>query len=109
MVNISRFIEGMNQTVALKSILHSESEQPVKLYFGFAKHMIVVLNNEVIYNKEMDVNKEEGRVFVDNESVELNLSKGKNSLFLILTGDEAYKQNWGFTAKLERLNGITIE
>ncbi len=109
LVNISRFVEEMNQTVALKITLYSESKQSVKLYFDYAKHMILILNNKVIFNKKMDSTKAEGRIFVDDESVELNLSKGKNDLFLILTGDEEFKQNWGFIAKLENLNVLAIE
>jgi hypothetical protein len=109
LVNISRFIEEMSGSVALKTTIRSESEQPIKLQFGFAKHMIVVLNNEVLFDKNMDTDKEEGRVFVDDESIELKLSEGKNELIFVLTGDEEYKQNWGFIAKLEDLKGIEIE
>lgn len=109
LVNMSRFIEEMSGSVALKKTIRSELEQAVNLYFGFAKHMIIVLNNEVVFDKNMDTDKEEGRVFVDDESVELNLSQGKNELFFVLSGDEEHKQNWGFVAKLEKLDGIAVE
>ncbi len=109
LLNISRFIGEMSGTVALKKTILSKSDQSVKMNFGFAKNMIVVLNNEVIFSQNMDSNKEEGRVFVDNQSLELKLSKGKNELIFVLTGDEEYKQNWGFIAKLENLEGITLE
>lgn len=106
LINISRFINEMSGSVALKKLINSKSNQPIKMKFGFAKNVIVVLNNEVVFNRNMDSDKEEGRVFVDDESVELNLSKGENELVLIVTGDEEYKQNWGFIARLVSSNGI---
>ncbi|MDF0715584.1 DUF1080 domain-containing protein [Muricauda sp. 334s03] len=108
LLNISRFISQMNGSVALKTIIHSETKQDASMHIGYAKHLIVVLNNEVVFNKEMDMKKEEGRVFVDNENLNLNLLQGKNELFMILTGDEQYQQNWGVIAKLDKLNGIQI-
>ena len=52
---------------------------------------------------------EEGRVFVDDEQIELNLSKGQNKLIFVLSADNRQKFNWGFIAKLENLEGIKIE
>lgn len=109
LINISRFIENMSGTVALKKTIRSESDQSVKMNFGFAKNMIVVLNNKIVFNQDMDTSKEEGRVFEDNQSLELNISKGENELYLILTGDEEYKQNWGVIAKLDSTEGISIK
>ncbi|MBW8244939.1 hypothetical protein K1F50_19185 [Muricauda oceani] len=109
LLNVSRFIGQMKGSVALKTTIHSESKQDVGMHIGFAKHLIVLLNNEVIFNKEMDMEKEEGRVFVDNESLNLNLLQGKNNLLMILTGDEQYQQNWGIIAKLDKLKGIQMD
>ncbi len=108
LTNVSRFVDEMSGSIALKATIHSETKQNAEMHVGFAKHLIVVLNNEVVFNKEMDMKKEEGRVFVDNESLNLNLLQGKNELFMILTGDEQYHQNWGLIAKLESLNGIKV-
>ena len=109
LVNLSRFMDVMSQSVVLKTNIVSQSNQTLKMHFGFAKHMIVILNDNIIFKKEMDVTKEEGRVFVDNEKVDLNLKHGRNELFLVLTGDEEYHQNWGMISRLENMGGIEIE
>jgi len=109
LLNISRFVKEMSGTVGLKSVIQSTSNQRVKMGFGFAKNMIVVLNNEIIFSGDMDTSKEEGRVFVNDESVELILSKGKNELIVLVTGDEEYKQNWGFIARLDNMEGISFK
>ena len=109
LVNLSRFMDVMSQSVVLKTNIVSQSNQTLKMHFGFAKHMIVILNDSIIFKKEMDVTKEEGRVFVDNETVDLNLKHGRNELFLVLTGDEEYHQNWGMISLLENMEGIEIE
>jgi hypothetical protein len=109
LLNVSRFFDEMSGSVTLKTTIRSEAKQKMEMHVGFAKHLIVVLNNKVIFNKEMDIEKEEGRVFVEDESLYLDLVQGKNELFLILTGDEQYHQNWGVIAKLKNLNGIKID
>lgn len=109
LVNLSRFVEVMSQSAVLKTTLISTSKQTLKMHFGFAKHLTIVLNNNIIYNKEMDATKEEGRVFINNENIDLDLEQGKNQLLLILTGDEDYHQNWGVISRLENMDGIEIE
>lgn len=109
LVNLSRFFESMKGTVALKTTLYSDSERKVNLNFGFAKKMVVMLNDQVIFNNTMDTTKDEGRVFVDNEIIDLELQKGDNNLYLLITGDEENEQNWGFIAKLENMDGISVK
>lgn len=109
LVNISRFIGEMSGTVALKKTIVSKSDQTIKMDFGFAKNMIVVFNNEVVFTGDVDGKREEGRVFVENESLDLNMSQGNNELLMLITGDEEYKQNWGFIARLESLNDLTLQ
>ena len=109
LVNLSRFFESMKGTVALKTTLYSDSERKVNLNFGFAKKMVVMLNDQVIFNNTMDTTKDEGRVFVDNEIIDLELQKGDNNLYLLITGDEENEQNWGFMAKLENMDGISVK
>ena len=48
-------------------------------------------------------------IFIDNETIDLNLKHGTNELFLVLTGDEEYHQNWGMITRLENMEGIKIE
>ena len=109
LLNVSRFVGEMRGSVSLKATIHSESKQIKEIHFGFAKHLMIVLNDKVIFNRAMDMKKEEGRVFVDDESLPLDLIQGENELFMILTGDEQYHQNWGLIAKLENLDGIKVD
>ncbi|HZJ36965.1 MAG TPA: hypothetical protein VFD29_10110 [Gillisia sp.] len=108
-VDTIRFNEEMSGTVTLKNTIRSIKKQTVELDFGYAKHLMVVLNNDVLFNQDMDTKDEEGRVFMEDESLELNLSKGKNELFFVLTGDAENKHNWGFIARFRNPNGISIE
>ncbi len=75
--------------------------------FDYANHLIIVLNSEIIFNKGLNP-ENEGRVFENDTEIELNLAKGKNDLIFVVTADE-YKQNWGFIAKLDSLDGISIK
>jgi len=114
LVNISRFYDDMTKTVVLRSSLESDSDRMGKLNFDYADHLVILLNSEILFDKGMDfappIEKgEEGRVFVEDEGVELNLKKGNNQLVFMLSADNRQKFNWGFVAKLETINGIKIE
>lgn len=111
LINISRFYDDMTKTVALICNLESESDKIVKLNFDYADHLVMFLNSAVVFDKAMNFappegKGEEGRVFVEDEDVELNLKKGKNELVFMLSADNRQKFNWGFVAKLESLEGI---
>jgi hypothetical protein len=75
--------------------------------FDYANHLTMVFNSEIIFSKGLN-SENEGRVFVDDTEIELNLAEGKNELIFVVTADD-YKQNWGFIAKLECLDGISIK
>ncbi|SFB91768.1 hypothetical protein SAMN04487891_103433 [Flagellimonas taeanensis] len=109
LINMSRFVNKMSGSVVLKTSIDSKDGQNVKMHFGFAKYLMIILNDKVVFSGEMDTKEKEGRVFVDDETVDLELIKGKNEIFLVSTGDEQYHQNWGLIAKLENLNGIKID
>lgn len=114
LLNISRFYDDMTKTVALTCNLMSDSDRTVKLKFDYADHLTIVLDSKILFDKGMNfqapANKgEEGRVFVDDESVELNMKKGKNQLIFILSADNRQKFNWGFIAKLESPKGIYVK
>lgn len=111
LLNIGRFYDDMTKTVALRCNLESEADKKIKLNFDYADHLVMLLNSEVLFDKGMNFappsrKGEEGRVFVDDESVELNLKKGKNELVFMLSADNRQKFNWGFIAKLESSEGI---
>jgi len=111
LLNISTFYDDMTKTVALSCTLESEVDKKVKLNFDYADHLVILLNSGIIFDKGMNFSPpvgkgEEGRVFVEDESVQLDLKKGKNQLIFMLSADNRQKFNWGFVAKLESLEGI---
>lgn len=112
LVNISRFYDDMTKTVALTRNLVSDSDRTVKLNFDYADHLVIIFNSKILFDKGMNFQApadkgQEGRVFVADESVELDLKKGENQLIFMLSADNRQKFNWGFFAKLESLEGIT--
>lgn len=111
LVNISRFYDDMTKTVVLRQTLESDMDKKVQLHFDYADHLSIFLNSELLFDKGMNFQPPstkgmEGRVFVDDEHVELNLKKGQNTLYFMLSADNRQKYNWGFFAKLESLEGI---
>lgn len=114
LLNISRFYDDMTKTVVLIYDLESDADRMVKLNFDYADHLVMLLNSQILFDKGMNFTPpagkgEEGRVFVHDESVELNLKKGTNQLVFMLSADNRQKFNWGFIAKLEHLKGISLE
>ncbi len=114
LLNISRFYDDMDKTIALTCTIVSDSDRNVKLNFDYADHLVILLNSEVLFDGGMNFRPPlekgtEGRVFVDDEQTVLNLSKGPNELTFVLSGDNRQKYNWGCVAKLENLDGISIE
>lgn len=114
LINVSRFYHDMEKTVLFGSTLISDEDKEVTLNFDFADQLVILLNSQILYEGEMNFrpppNKgTEGRVFVQDEEIKLDLKQGKNRLYFVLSGDSRQKFNWGFIAKLNQSNGITIE
>ena len=114
LVNISRFYDDMDNTIVLTSKIVSDSEKEVKLNFDYADHLVILLNSETLFDGGMDFRPPpdkgtEGRVFVQDEQTTLKLRKGVNWLSFVLSGDNRQKYNWGCIAKLENLDGISLE
>lgn len=114
LVNISRFYDDMDNTIVLTSKITSDSEKEVKLNFDYADHLVILLNSETLFDGGMDFRPPpdkgtEGRVFVQDEQTSLKLRKGVNWLSFVLSGDNRQKYNWGCIAKLENLDGISLE
>jgi len=107
LVNISSYFDETSGSAALSCHIISESKKSVKMNFDYANHLIIVLNSEIIFNKGLNP-ENEGRVFVNDTEIELNLAKGKNDLIFVVTADE-YEQNWGFIGKLDSLDGLSIK
>lgn len=114
LVNISRFHDDMEKTILLTSKVVSDSEKEVTLNFDYADHLVILLNSETLFDGGMNFRPPpekgtEGRVFVDDERTTLKLRKGVNWLVFMLSGDNRQKYNWGCIAKLEHLDGISLE
>lgn len=114
LVNISRFYDDMDNTIVLTSKIISDSDKEVKLNFDYADHLVILLNTETLFDGGMDFRPPpdkgaEGRVFVQDEHTILKLRKGINWLSFVLSGDNRQKYNWGCIAKLENLDGISLE
>ncbi|WP_394750500.1 hypothetical protein [Spongiimicrobium salis] len=114
LVNISRFYDDMDKTVVLTSKIVSDAEKEVILNFDYADHLVILLNSEILFDGGMNFRPPpekgtEGRVFVQDEQTTLKLRKGSNCLAFMLSGDNRQKYNWGCTAKLENLDGISLE
>ncbi|WP_395344272.1 hypothetical protein PN836_005760 [Ningiella sp. W23] len=114
LINVSRFYEDMEKSVIFTTTLLSDSEKEVVLNFDFADQLVILLNSKTLYEGEMNFRPPsdkgaEGRVFVEDEEITLNLMSGRNRLTFVLTGDSRQKFNWGFIAKVSELNGIAFE
>ena len=113
LVNISSLYGDMNKTVLLTSEIQSEDEKTLSLQFDYVEHLTIIVNNEVVFDKgtnffSVEGKGEEGRVFVTDESVDINLKSGSNRINFVLSGDSEYKFGWGFIAQLESMKGITV-
>ncbi|MGD1947172.1 MAG: hypothetical protein ACFB0A_13140 [Croceivirga sp.] len=114
LVNISRFYDDMDNTIVLTTKIISDAEKEVKLNFDYADHLVILLNSKILFDGGMDFRPPpdkgtEGRVFVQDEQTTLKLRKGVNRLSFVLSGDNRQKYNWGCIAKLENLEGISLQ
>jgi hypothetical protein len=117
-VNLSKFIAHPINAVAASTVLTAESAVRKQLLFDYTHTLIIVLNSEILfYGKEMD---DYGYVHDGEETIVLPLKEGENELLLLINGDaELYGEgvryqgrtqsaNWGYIAKLDNYDGITI-
>lgn len=114
LINVSRFYRDMEKTTIFSSTFVSKSEREVTLNFDFADELVILFNSQVVFEGVMNFRPpsgkgKEGRVFVEDEEITLNMQSGKNRLVFVLSGDSRQKFNWGFIAMLEDLNGISLE
>lgn len=114
LINVSRFYGDMEKTTLFSSTFISETQRQVTLNFDFADQLIILFNGETVYEGEMNFRPpsgkgKEGRVFVEDEEITLNMQRGKNRLVFVLSGDYRQHFNWGFIAKLKDVKGISIQ
>ena len=114
LINISRYYDDMTKTVVLTCNLVSDSDRTVLMNFDYADHLVVLFDSKIRFDGGMDFRPPadkgvEGRVIVTDEQVPLELKKGSNELVFMLSGDARQQFNWGFIAKLNNMEGISIE
>jgi hypothetical protein len=114
LLNISRFYDDMTKTVALKCTITADAEKTVNLDFDYADYLVIQLNSKTLFDKGMNFEPpkgkgKEGRVFVEDEQIKLELKDGDNELLFLLSADNRQKFNWGFIAKIGRFKGLSIE
>ena len=118
LVNLSKYFEYPKDVVAVKTNIKSETKSTKKFLFDYTHCMVIILNSEVVfYGKEMD---KYGRVYIEEQAIDLELKNGENELILIIEGDAGLygdgvlylgrKQaaNWGFIAKLDNYSGVVV-
>jgi hypothetical protein len=104
MVNLSRKF-GKSETrriVWLKTSIHSAAAQKKKLDLGFSDDVWVFLNGSLVYIDKNTYNalirkEPDGRISIENASVQLSLKEGNNDL-LIGVANDFY--GWGLIARL---------
>ena len=113
LINLSRHYAAMrsHRIVWLKTTIHADQARTCQLRLGFLDEVWMYLNDRLLY---VDKNLfpqaiakvPNGRLSLDNATVSLPLQKGDNVL-RIAVGNNFY--TWGIMARLDDLDGITIE
>ena len=114
-VNLNRkfgSVENDGRRLAwLKTTINSNKAQERTLSLGFSDEVWVFLNGQVLY---MDKNffgtpsqkEPEGRCTIENSSVTLPLQEGSNEVLIAVAN---YFYGWGVVARLDTMDGITLE
>ncbi|MBB6130008.1 hypothetical protein [Mucilaginibacter lappiensis] len=118
-INLSRRFEGeeftsypkRNRYTWLKTTIKADIKRSIKIDFGFNKEVYVFINRKLVYNGKNGAGKlyeknPGGRVDVSNYILEVPLKQGDNEL---LIGIANQIEGWGMVARLENLDGVTIQ
>jgi hypothetical protein len=113
LVNLTRKFGKSNgrRVVWLKTAINADFNQLQDLKLGFSDEVWVFVNQRPVFLDKniyyQNMKKEpDGRISIDNSSFRLPLVKGENIL-LIAVANDFY--GWGIMARLESLEGITLE
>jgi len=94
----------------LKTTVYSNTVQQRTLSLGFSDEIWVFLNGSIVYTGKnyfgTPSQKSGGRCTIDNTSFQLPLREGKNELIVGLAN---YFYGWGLIARLDEMDGITLE
>ena len=118
-INLSRRFEGeeftsypkRNRYVWIKTTIKSDMKRNLKIDFGFNKEVYVFINGRSLYDGRNGAGNRYqmnpgGRVDVSNYVLEVPLQQGDNQL---LIGIDSPLEGWGMVARLQNLDGITIQ
>lgn len=113
LINVSRHYAAMrsHRIVWLKTTIHADQARTCQLRLGFLDEVWMYLNDRLLYVdknlfSQAIAKVPNGRLSLDNATVSLPLQKGDNVL-RIAVGNNFY--TWGIMARLDDLDGITIE
>lgn len=110
-INLSRFgfLTETNNTMVVKVVVESASEQIKELSFGFSDFVTVYLNDKAIYYGADNFMSRDYRFlgtigFFDK--LFLPLKKGSNELWFVVSENFG---GWGVKAKFENMDGISLK
>jgi hypothetical protein len=113
MINLSRRYAAVrsHRILWLKTTIHAEKARTCELRLGFLDEVWMYLNDRLLYVDKNFFSQgiakmPNGRISLENAKVVLPLREGDNVL-RIAVGSNFY--SWGIMARLDDLDGITIE
>lgn len=110
-INLAKYIQPMDtgKAIIAKTIIHSETEQVKKIFFGFSDYVTVYFNDKALYSGADNFMSRDYRFlgtigFFD--ALFLPLKKGDNELWFVVWEDFG---GWGVKAKFESMDGISLK
>ena len=110
-IDLGKYIQPRDtgKAIIAKTIIHSETEQLKKIFFGFSDYVAVYLNDKALYSGADNFMSRDYRFlgtigFFD--ALFLPLKKGDNELWFVVWEDFG---GWGVKAKFENMEGISLK
>lgn len=101
---------GERRLTWLKTVINSENAQKKLLKLGFSDEVWVFINGQPLYVDKNyygspGMKEPRGRASLENTSFEIPLKEGKNEILIGLTN---YFYGWGIIARLDNMEGLSI-
>lgn len=110
-INLGKYIQPRDtgKAIIAKTIIHSETEQVKRIFFGFSDYVTVYLNDKALYSGADNFMSRDYRFlgtigFFD--ALFLPLKKGDNELWFVVWEDFG---GWGVKARFENMEGIGLK
>ncbi|HYO90456.1 MAG TPA: hypothetical protein VEQ40_02425 [Pyrinomonadaceae bacterium] len=98
------------KVVFARATVYSESEQVKKMSLGYSDEVTVFLNSRPVFTGRSAFRFRDpgflGIMDVENDSVYLDLKKGRNEIILALAD---YFGGWGFICRIDDMRGVKLE